>query len=256
MIRPLVAGNWKMNGLTAQAVELSRAIDEKLADCSAVEVVLCPPYTCLQSVREVVSRRNQLRLGAQNVHWEPAGAFTGEISTRMLRDLSCTYVIAGHSERRAHFGETDPVVRCKVRALLEAGLTPIVCVGETLDQRQAGQTEAVVRSQIEGCMHGLQLAPGALVVAYEPVWAIGSGKTATAVQAQEVHEMIRGALSAMSGREVGRSLRILYGGSLKPANAAELFRQPDVNGGLVGGASLDADAFVQIVRAAGSSLDP
>ncbi len=249
MRTPIVAGNWKMNKTSREAAELAGEIRSALAGCSAVECVLCPPFTSLRAVREVIANTG-LKLGAQNVHWESSGAFTGEISAPMLVDAGCEYVIVGHSERRQYFGETDETVNRRARAALAAGLRPIVCVGETLAEREAGRTFAVIERQVRAGLAGLVGADwDRLVVAYEPVWAIGTGRTATAAQAQEVHALIRRLLRDLAGDAADR-IRIQYGGSVKPENAAELFGQPDVDGGLIGGASLQAASFVAIVRAA------
>jgi triosephosphate isomerase len=193
----------------------------------------------------------EVSLGAQDLHWETQGAYTGEVSAAMLLDLGCRFVIVGHSERRAFFGETDVSVNRKTGAAIAAGLCPIVCVGETLEQRERGETEQIVRAQVERGLEGLGHALREIVVAYEPVWAIGTGRTATAEQAQSAHGLIRETLAALGGAAAADTVRIQYGGSVKPGNAAELFSGPDVDGGLIGGASLDADSFAQIVRAAG-----
>ncbi len=248
MRTPIVAGNWKMNGTVAEAVALAVAIRRRIAGECRVEIVLCPPFTSLAAVAERVSG-SALSLGAQDVHREPAGAYTGEISAGMLRDLSCRYVIVGHSERRTYFGETDQDVNRKAHALLSAGLRPIVCVGETLEQREGGRTEEVLTRQLEGSLAGIGERLPETVVAYEPVWAIGTGRTATAEQAQAAHAHLRRTIAALAGTAVAAEVRIQYGGSLKPQNAAEIFAGPDIDGGLVGGASLDADAFAGIVAA-------
>lgn len=248
--KKIVAGNWKMNKSVAEAQDLALDIKRELADCREVEVVLCPPFTALKVVGDMILN-TVLRLGAQNMHWENDGAYTGEISARMLRDLYCRYVILGHSERRKYFHETDEMINRKVLAALAANLTPIVCVGETLEERDAGQAQTVVRRQGEGALIGLtpeQLK--SVVIAYEPVWAIGTGRNATPEQAQAMHAEIRNLLGTLGSSEVAESVRILYGGSVKPGNAAELFQQRDVDGGLIGGASLDARSFVDIVKAA------
>ena len=246
---PIVAANWKMHKTIGEAIDLAAEVKRRLADVSGVETVLCPPFTALKSVGDLLGF-GSLRLGAQEMHWEPQGAYTGAISAAMLKDLGCRYVIVGHSERRTHFHETDESVNRKARAALAAGLHPIVCVGETLEQREAGRTEEVVRNQVERALHGLEDRVPDLVIAYEPVWAIGTGKNATPDQAQEVHERIRARVRSLAGAPAGNQLRIQYGGSVKPSNAAELFRLPDVDGGLIGGASLDAASFVEIVQAA------
>jgi len=247
--KKVVAGNWKMNKTTADAVDLASGIKMDLGEYQDVDVILCPPFTALQSVGETIANTT-IKLGAQNMHWENSGAYTGEISAGMLRDLYCRYVILGHSERRALFGEDDETVNRKVKAALAATLTPIVCVGETLAQRQAEQTQAVVTSQVRGSLADLGDGLGKVIVAYEPVWAIGTGLTATPEQAQEVHALVRATLAEMGGEEVASTIRIQYGGSVKPSNAEGLFAQPDIDGGLIGGASLEARSFVEVVKAA------
>lgn len=250
MRKKIVAGNWKMNKLTAEAQELASALAARLGERTDVEIVICPPFTALKTVGDVIGN-TQIKLGAQNMHWEKDGAFTGEISPGMLRDLFCHYVILGHSERRAYFHETDAVVNRKVKAALAANLTPIVCVGETLEQREANQTEEVVTSQTQKSLAGLdESALRRTVVAYEPVWAIGTGKTATPAQAQDVHNLIRRVLAKLCNPGAAQAVRIQYGGSVKPSNAKEIFAQPDIDGGLIGGAALDAASFVDIVNAA------
>jgi len=248
--KPIVAGNWKMNKTVAEAVALVQEMKLDIVACKGVEVVVCPPFTALQAVGTAITG-TEIGLGAQNMHWEKSGAFTGEVSAEMLRELYCHYVIIGHSERRSLFGETDETVNRKVKTALASNLRPIVCVGETLVQRQAGQTAAVVTTQIQTGLQGI--GPDgmkALVVAYEPVWAIGTGLTATPAQAQEVHQLIRGLLKKMADDKIAQGIRIQYGGSVKAANAKELFSQPDIDGGLIGGAALDAASFMSIVKAA------
>lgn len=247
--KKIIAGNWKMNMAVAEAESLASAIKLELADCREVDVALCPPFTALKVVGEAIAETS-IKLGAQNMHWESDGAYTGEISARMLRDLYCRYVIVGHSERRAYFGETDATVNRKVKAAIAGNLTPIVCVGESLDERERGKAKDVVRKQIEQGLAGLDDDLKKLILAYEPVWAIGTGRTATPEQAQEMHSFIRAVLVGMRSEEVAESVRIQYGGSIKPENAADLLAQPDIDGGLVGGASLEARSFVEIVRAA------
>lgn len=247
--KKLVAGNWKMNKTVADAQKLADGIKDELAECRAVDVVLCPPFTALKAVSEVIDATS-IKLGAQNMHWEASGAYTGEISGAMLRDLYCHYVILGHSERRTYFGETNEVVNRKVKAALGAKLTPIVCVGETLQERDSGRMQEVVASQLEHSLADLGEFVADLIVAYEPVWAIGTGRTATPEQAQEMHAFIRATIAKMAGAETAARLRILYGGSMKPDNAAGLMALPDIDGGLIGGASLETRAFVEIVRAA------
>ena len=249
MRRKIVAGNWKMNKTPAEAKVLAAEIATALgaAPCP-VEVVVCPPAIDLPAVAETL-KGTQIGVGAQNMHNEPKGAFTGEISAAMLLDVGIKYVILGHSERRTYFADTDATVNAKTKAALAAGLIPIVCVGETLAERGAGKTEEVVATQIRGSHADLGDAIRNVVVAYEPVWAIGTGKTATPAQAQEVHALIRKTLADMAGKDVAETIRIQYGGSMKPENAAELMAQPDIDGGLIGGAALMADSFLAIVKA-------
>ncbi|MBI2438590.1 MAG: triose-phosphate isomerase [Lentisphaerae bacterium] len=249
--KSIVVGNWKMNNSVAEALALVEEIKRQAADTKGVEIVLCPPFTALPVVSNAITGTN-LDLGAQNMHAEKAGAFTGEISATMLRELYCHYVILGHSERRTLFGETDAAVNGKVKTALASNLRPIVCVGETQAQRQAGKTETIVRAQVrEGLKDVGAESLAAVVIAYEPVWAIGTGKTAKPAQAQEVQAFIRGLLQEMAEARSAQTVRIIYGGSVTPDNAAELFHQPDIDGALVGGASLDADAFMAIVKSAG-----
>lgn len=248
MRKPIIAGNWKMYKTVGEAVNFVAAFKEKTAGVSGVEMVLCPPFTALAAVAQRLAGSG-IELGAQNMHWQPEGAYTGEIAPGMLREIGCKYVILGHSERRQYFGETDELVNKKVKAALEHGLTPIVCVGERLEERESGQTEAVVRRQVEGALAGLAARQVAgLVVAYEPVWAIGTGRTASAEDAQQVNAFIRGILRRLFGDDAADAVRIQYGGSVKPGNAAGLMAQPDIDGALVGGASLDAASFAEIVK--------
>ncbi len=250
MRKPIVAGNWKMNKSVTEAEDLAGGIKIDLAQCTEVDVVLCPPFTALKAVSDIITG-TQIRLGAQNMHWEKNGAFTGEISAELLRDIYCHFVILGHSERRTYFGETNEIVNRKAKAALANNLLPIVCVGETLEERDAGRMEKVVSEQVRQSLAELDEASmRKTIIAYEPVWAIGTGRTATPEQAQEVHSLIRGLLSESYNETTARAVRIQYGGSMKPSNAAELMEQPDIDGGLIGGASLDAHAFVEIVRAA------
>lgn len=244
---PLVAANWKMNGSRA-------SVDEWLAGAEfeglKSEVVVCPPFVFLAQVQKV-SRDGAISLGVQNINSNPDGAFTGEISAAMAADFDCRYAIVGHSERRAQCGETDAVVTEKFETCLTARLIPILCVGETLEQRDGKMTEEVVTNQIQAVLNAVGIDGFRdAVIAYEPIWAIGTGLSATAAQAEEVHRMIRSMLSA-EGNEVAEQIRILYGGSVKASNAADLFRQENVDGALVGGASLDAQEFVNICRSAG-----
>jgi triosephosphate isomerase len=238
-----------MNGTAAEAVNLASGVRRGLPREVAAEVVVCPPFTSLAAVAEILAGC-EVRLGAQNVHSERAGPFTGEISAGMLREANCSHVIVGHSERRTLYGESDGDVNRKARAVLDADLLPIVCIGETLGEREAGQTDDVLRRQIEGSLNGIGEQMREAVVAYEPVWAIGTGRTATSEQVQAAHAHIRGTIETMTDSGVAADVRILYGGSVKPSNAAEIFACPDVDGGLIGGASLEAGAFVRIVEAA------
>jgi triosephosphate isomerase len=245
--RRLIAGNWKMHRTEAEAITLVAALSERIAPHPRAEVVLLPPFTALSAVRGAVPGDGRFTLGAQNCHWEKEGAFTGEISAWMLVAAGCSYVLAGHSERRQLFGETDALVNKRARGAIAAGLRPIVCIGETLEQRDSGQTLPICTSQLAGSLAGISKEEMASVtVAYEPVWAIGTGRNATPGQAQEVHAHVRQTLGRLYGEAVARATRIQYGGSVKPSNAAELLSQPDIDGALVGGASLDAASFAAI----------
>jgi triosephosphate isomerase (TIM) len=249
MRRPLVAGNWKLNGSRLSSANLVHAICAGLRPDRRSDVMVCPPFVYLAEVGARLGVSGVL-LGAQNASAEATGAYTGEISAAMLRDVGCTHVIVGHSERRALYAESDEVVARKFIAATAAGLQPILCVGETLEERQQGHTENVVRRQLEAVLDRVPAGDfAAAVVAYEPVWAIGTGQTATPAQAQDVHAFIRGLVAARSARMAGE-LRLLYGGSVKGSNAAALFAMPDIDGGLVGGASLDAADFLSICSAA------
>lgn len=250
MRRPLIAGNWKMNLNRAEAVELARGLASGELG-SESDVLVCPSYVYLDSVSSAVSGSG-IALGAQDVYFEAQGAFTGEVSTSMLADIGCTFVILGHSERRHVMGETDQLINQKVHAALAAGLTPVVCVGELLEEREAGQTHDVIKSQFEGSLAGLSEEQiEKVVIAYEPVWAIGTGKTASPDQAQEVHADLRKMLQEQYNSAVSEVVRILYGGSVKPGNAGELMSQADIDGALVGGASLDVESFTAIINASG-----
>jgi triosephosphate isomerase (TIM) len=243
---PIIAGNWKMNTTASEAVDLTDAMLPRLVELPDVERVVCPPFVSLAAVRERLAGGPVL-LGAQNLYFEQKGAYTGEISPLMLRDL-VDYVIVGHSERRQYFAETSELVGKKVKAALDHGLKPIMCVGESLDEYEIGHTEHVVTEQVRTGLAGLGSIPG-LVIAYEPVWAIGTGKASTGPDANRVIGMIRGIVESMFGPEVAVSVRIQYGGSVTPDNIREFMEQPEIDGALVGGASLKADAFVDIVRA-------
>ena len=248
MRKPLIAGNWKMYKTIGEACDLARALRVKLADVTDVEIAVAPPFTSLFAVAEIIKGSN-IKLAAQNMHWEKEGAFTGEVSPPMLKDSDCEYVIIGHSERRTYFSETNETVNKKVKAAHEYSLKPIMCVGERLEEREANITKNVVKDHVINGLAGLteeQLLN--TVIAYEPVWAIGTGKTATPEQAQEVHEYIRQILTKRYTKSLADAVRIQYGGSVKPNNIAQLMAQTDIDGGLIGGASLDADSFVQIVK--------
>ena len=247
---PFVAGNWKMNKTVAEARDLVSKMSAQLSEIAMVEKVLCPPFTSLP-VLSAMLEGSEIGLGAQNMHWEEKGAFSGEVAPGMVKEF-CNYVIIGHSERRAYFGETDEHVNRKLRAALKFDLTPIVCVGETLDQYESGLTSEVVRRQISLGLADIDSAFGArIVVAYEPVWAIGTGKASSGENANEVlAQVIRPALSDLFGEEIAQSIRILYGGSVTASNASEFFTQPEIDGALVGGASLKADEFIGITKAA------
>lgn len=248
MRKPIIAGNWKLNNTISDSVELTTAIKELVSNISDVEIIVAPTFTALAAVYDVIDGSN-ITLAAQDVYWENNGAFTGEVSASMLKDVGCGYVIIGHSERRQYFAETNESVNLKVKAALSNDLKPIVCVGEQLKDREAGNTEKVIENHVSGGMRSLSAEDVlSCIIAYEPVWAIGTGKTATPDQAQEVHAYIRELISDAYNEEVASQIRIQYGGSVKPENASELMRQTDVDGALVGGASLQADSFVQIVK--------
>ncbi|MBI1784501.1 triose-phosphate isomerase [Candidatus Sumerlaeota bacterium] len=249
MRQPIIAGNWKMYKTAGEAEALIRELIPAVAGVAA-EVVVCPTFTSLDRVARLLARTN-IALGAQNVYWEKEGAFTGEIAPAMLKDLGVAYVIVGHSERRQFFGETDATVNRRALAVLANGMKPIICVGERLEEREADKTSDVVTAQIKGGLAGFtreQMLSS--VVAYEPVWAIGTGKVASPDQAQEVHKLVRDLLGQLFGAETAAAIRIQYGGSVKPDNAVGLLGQPDIDGALVGGASLKADSFAAIVKAA------
>ncbi len=245
---PLIAGNWKMHCTRAEAAALAEGVKAAVGGVSDRQVLFGPPYTALETVAKIIAG-TPLLLAGQNLHWEPKGAYTGEVTGVMLKDVGCTHVIIGHSERRQYFGETDETVAKRTVAAQGAGLIPIVCVGETLQQREANETIAVVGEQLRrGLLAQKGAAIAALVVAYEPVWAIGTGKVATPEQAQEVHAFIRRTLAEIGGQEAADGCRVLYGGSVKPDNVDELMRQPDIDGALVGGASLQVESFVRIAK--------
>lgn len=248
MRMPVIAGNWKMNKTLSEARALAQAIREGASAATHCQVVLAPPATALSTVAEVL-RGTTLVLAAQNVFWEPFGAFTGEIGIPMLEDLGCGMVIVGHSERRQFFGETEATVNRRLKAILKSPLSPILCIGETLAQREAGTYHEAIYQQLAGGLDGLtQQDLLRIILAYEPVWAIGTGRTASPEIAQEVHRSIRGWLAGKFGEDAARQVRILYGGSIKPDNISDLMRQPDIDGGLVGGACLEAKSFLRIIH--------
>ncbi len=252
MRKTIIAGNWKMHKTIKEAIELSNGLKRELfkLDSQGLDVVLCPAFTALSDVFEVISE-SDIMLGAQDLYWQDQGAFTGEVSGKMLKEAGCSFVIIGHSERRQFFGETNATVNNKLKAALANALTPIFCVGETLKDREAGNTFTVLEDHLQnGLVNIVKEDVLRMVIAYEPVWAIGTGKTATPLQAQEAHKYIRGLLAKLYDQEVAAQVRIQYGGSVKPENIMELMRQPDLDGALVGGASLEISLFADIVKKA------
>ncbi len=245
---PFIAGNWKMHKTIDEALELINSLKEHLSDEKDKNIVVAPPFTALKAVSESI-KGSIIDLSAQDTFWEAMGAYTGEISPNMLIDVGCRYVIVGHSERRQYFNETNSIVNKKISAALTSGLTPIVCVGESLEQRQKGMTFEIIEQQIKECLYGLSASEvKSIIIAYEPIWAIGTGQTASDAQAQEVHQFVRNLLGRLYNEGLANFMRIIYGGSVKPANIDGLMAQPDIDGVLVGGASLDAKSFVEIVR--------
>jgi len=248
MRKPIIAGNWKMNETAEESIVLANGIKRAVYEIDNVEIVLCPPFTSLSDVKDVILDTNLL-LGAQNMHWEKEGAYTGEISPDMLKHLGCKYVIIGHSERRAYFGETNGTVNKKVKKALEVGLLPIMCVGEKLEEKESGKTFDVVKDHVlKGLKDINEKEVLNIVIAYEPVWAIGTGKNATPDQAEEVHAFIRGMLAKKYGKDISEKIRIQYGGSVKPGNIESLIKEKNIDGALVGGASLKEDSFVELVK--------
>lgn len=247
MRKPIIAGNWKMNKTIPEALELIHDLIPLVKDARA-EVVVCPSFICLSSVKDAIAETN-IQLGAQNMHWEEKGAFTGEVSPEMLKDLGVDFVILGHSERRQYFAETDEIINRKVMSALLHDLTPIICVGETLEQREQGLTAEWVRNQTKAALEGLVIdSVKRVVIAYEPIWAIGTGLTATSIDANEVTTLIRTAIAEVFGRDVAEEVRIQYGGSMNPANVTELMGMSNIDGGLIGGASLKAVDFSRVVN--------
>ena len=248
MRRPIIAGNWKMNMTVNEATVFVQSLRDLLHDVRNVDIVVCPPFPALADVSKIL-QGTSISLGAQNMHWELQGAYTGEVSAKMLLTAGCRYVILGHSERRLHFGETDDGVKKKVATALDSGLIPIVCVGERIEEREAGQTEQVVERQLAGAVQGLsQEEMSRIVIAYEPVWAIGTGRAATPEMADDVHRYLRELIQRMYGDKISSSARIQYGGSVTDENAVSLLTLPDIDGALVGGASLKTESFTKIVR--------
>ncbi len=248
MRKPLLAGNWKMNTTVQEAVKLAEDLKKLINGVDDREVLVCPPFISISQVADAL-RDSTISVGGQNIFWEEKGAFTGEISASMLKSVGASFVIIGHSERRQYFCETDETVNKRLLAALKHNLSPIVCVGETLSEREANKTLNVIETQVKGGLKGLSKEQMLkIVIAYEPVWAIGTGKTATKEQAQEVHAFIRKLIADLFGKDAAEQVRILYGGSVTPDNIKELMSQPDIDGGLVGGASLKADSFAKIVK--------
>jgi triosephosphate isomerase (TIM) len=255
MRKKILAANWKMNLTQSEAESYLAAFNSEIGEVDDVEVVIVPPFTAIPALVAASEKMPSIRIGAQNMHWEKSGAFTGEVSATMLRALFVKYVILGHSERRALFGETDEIVNRKVRTALEAGLRPIFCIGETLRERDAGKVQEVLSRQVRLGLEGVaQKDLPEIVVAYEPCWAIGTGRTATPSEAQEAHAYVRSVLTELSSTAVADRIRIQYGGSVKPENTEELMRQKDIDGALIGGASLDPRSFVRIIRRAEAAL--
>lgn len=250
MRKKIIAANWKMNMTVAEAEDFLKDFRLEVEEVNGVEIIIAPPFTALPKLSELLGGSQRIRLGAQNMYYERFGAFTGEISASMLRDLYVRYVILGHSERRQIFGESDELINKKVHAALASELRPILCVGETLEEREAGQEQEVLATQLRGSLADVTAEQMAdVVIAYEPVWAIGTGKTASSQQAQECHAHVREVLATLTDRPTADKVQIQYGGSVKPNNAAELLSQPDIDGALVGGASLEPRSFAEIVRA-------
>jgi len=248
MRKPVIAGNWKMHNTISEALDLVRGVKSQVEGVTDVEIIVSPVYTALASVAAELKGSN-INVASQNIFWEEKGAFTGEIAPNMITDAGCTHAIIGHSERRQYFGETDETVNKRVKAALAAGLVPILCVGETLQERDAGNTISVVGTQLKGGLVDISAEDMAkIIVAYEPVWAIGTGKTATPDMAEDVHKQIRSIVAEISDAAIADGMRILYGGSVKPENVDELMAQPDIDGALVGGAALKADSFVRLVK--------
>lgn len=248
MRKTIIAGNWKMNKNIAEALELVKDLKIKLEGVADTEVVVCPPFLAVNAVSQLLKGSN-IKVGAQNCYFEKKGAFTGEVSPAMLKEAGCAYVILGHSERRQYFKETNDFINKKVKAVLAEGLLPIICAGETLEEREKNIWKEVIKTQVTGCLAGFTKEEvSKMVLAYEPVWAIGTGKVASKEQAQEVHKFIRDLVEKLYDKPVAEALRIQYGGSVKPDNVSILMNEPDIDGALVGGAALEADSFVKLVK--------
>ncbi len=248
MRKPIIAGNWKMNKTIPEANTLVSGLVSKLAGKSDVDVVFCPPFTALSTVKELI-KGTPYGLGAQDLYWKEQGAFTGEVSPLMLKDIGCDYVIIGHSERRQYFGETDETVNQKVKAALAVGIKPIICVGESLAEREAGETDALIKGQTEKALKDIDAAAiPTIVIAYEPIWAIGTGKSSSAADANQVIGLIRNTVAKLYGKAAADEMRIQYGGSVKPENIKEYMSQPEIDGALVGGASLEVDSFLKLIQ--------
>ncbi len=248
MRKPIIAGNWKMNKTIPEAKTLVSGLVGKLAGKNDVEVVFCPPFTALSTVKELI-KGTPYGLGAQDLFWKEQGAYTGEVSPLMLKDIGCDYVIIGHSERRQYFGETDETVNQKVKAALSVDIKPIICVGESLAQREAGETDALIKGQTEKALKDIDVAAiPTIVIAYEPIWAIGTGKSSSAADANQVIGLIRNTVAKLYGQAVADQIRIQYGGSVKPENIKEYMSQPEIDGALVGGASLEVDSFLKLIQ--------
>ena len=245
-MKPLIAANWKMNMDIKDSVSFINKFKVLIKDIKN-EIVICPPFTLLNEVNKSIKNTN-VKLGAQNMHFEEEGAFTGEVSGLMLKDIGCEYVILGHSERRQYFNETDELINKKITTALKRNLKPILCIGETLDQRNNNETLKIIENQLRNCLNNINEMEN-IVVAYEPIWAIGTGKNATPQQAEEIHKFIRELLTNMYNEKVSNNIRIIYGGSMKPENSKELLSMPNIDGGLVGGASLDPKSFAKICNA-------
>ncbi|MCQ2957444.1 MAG: triose-phosphate isomerase [Candidatus Gastranaerophilales bacterium] len=249
--KPIIAGNWKLNKTVAEAVEFTEGLKKVVSNINRAilpEVVIAPVFTSLYKVGETLKDCNAIKLSAQNCYWEQSGAFTGEVGIDMLKETACSYIIIGHSERRQYFSETDEMINKKAKAILAADITPIICCGETLEQREAGQTDSHIKSQIEAALDGISSEDVARsVIAYEPIWAIGTGKTCDSVEANRVIKMIRNTVSEVAGEAAANAIRILYGGSVKPTTIEEQMAQSDIDGALVGGASLKVDSFAGII---------